>query len=375
MKNSVTDDTSKLRVILLTHSLRRGGAERNILRLESHLRRTGHQVDLVTLHPKTSEDYATDQNLTRITLDGVNSNGCIHFFRRIFELRKLILSENPDLIVSFLEIPNILTLIALGGSKIPAIISLRNHPDKAPISMGWKYLRTIFYPHADTVVTVSKQMASDTRKSMPFGQIVDIPNPVEARNKPGSRDQSSLPLILSIGRMEHQKGFDLLIRACKRLQDQQIHFRLRLVGNGTERKPLIELTQQLGIEHLVEFLPSTESPWNHYLEADVFVLSSRFEGFPNVLLEAMSFALPCISSDCRYGPDEIITHGENGWLVPPENVEALTDAIQDALSNPMERKRRTELASARLDRFEVPKIMNRWAELLHHVAIEGRSTS
>ena len=139
---------------------------------------------------------------------------------------------------------------------------------------------------------------------------------------------------------------------------------LRLVGQGAEQQRLRDLAQQLGIERAVRFEPVTKEPERVFRESDLFVLSSRLEGFPMMLVEAMACGLPVVSFDCMSGPREMIRHGMNGLLVSPEDVGALASAMPMLMGNEHERKRLAERALEVIERFSLPSVMGMWDEVL-----------
>ena len=167
-----------------------------------------------------------------------------------------------------------------------------------------------------------------------------------------------------MGRMGFEKGFDLLLRAFALCAEEFPDWTLRLVGQGAEQQRLRNLAEQLGIQHAVRFEPVTKEPERVLRESDLFVLSSRIEGFPMMLLEAMACGLPVVSFDCMSGPREMIRHGMNGLLVPPEDVGALANAMQMLMGNEHERERLAARAREVIERFSLPSVMRMWNEVL-----------
>ena len=203
----------------------------------------------------------------------------------------------------------------------------------------------------------------------PFGTVTTIPNIVAP---PAVGRAVRRREILALGRLVPQKGFDLLLEAWADASKRLPGWSLRVVGDGQMRDQLARLANTLRVEQSVIFAPFSENPFALYSECGVFVLSSRFEGMPFVLIEAMSCGSPCISFDCPNGPRELIEHGVNGILVPAERVDALSDAIVELGENPELRQRLGDAARKVAEQFSEDRIVARWHEVLYgqmHIAL------
>jgi glycosyltransferase involved in cell wall biosynthesis len=196
----------------------------------------------------------------------------------------------------------------------------------------------------------------------PAGTVTRIPNIVQS---PGSNGAIRRKEVLAMGRLSHSKGFDLLLAAWSVASPKLPDWSLRIVGDGQLREELERLAYGLGIEHRVTFAPFSDDPYSLYSECGIFVLSSRFEGLPFVLIEAMTCGAPCISFDCPNGPREVIRNGVNGVLVPAERVDALASAIVKLGEDPVLREQ-YGYAARRVSRpFSEPRVAARWHEVLY----------
>jgi glycosyltransferase involved in cell wall biosynthesis len=182
---------------------------------------------------------------------------------------------------------------------------------------------------------------------------------------PGATGAIRRKEILAMGRLSHEKGFDLLLEAWSLAVERLPDWSLRIVGDGKMRGELVQQASRLEIEDQVTFAPFSEDPFSLYSECGVFVLSSRFEGLPFVLIEAMTCGAACISFDCPNGPREVIKNGVNGVLVPAEKVEALANAMVKLGENPMLRQRLGEAAQSVSKPFSEPRVVARWQEVLY----------
>lgn len=216
---------------------------------------------------------------------------------------------------------------------------------------------------ASRIVTLTERDTElYTKLFSPSGTVTTIPNimtpPVLAQAERGEE-------ILALGRLAPQKGFDLLMAAWASASQRLQGWNLHIVGDGPMRAQLAQQAHALGIEDRVRFSPFVDNPFPLYSQCGIFVLSSRFEGLPFVLIEAMSSGAACISFDCPNGPRELIRSGENGLLVPAERVDALADAMVSLGMNPGLRRRLGVAARGVAKNFSEPRVAAQWHEVLH----------
>jgi len=180
---------------------------------------------------------------------------------------------------------------------------------------------------------------------------------------------------VGMGRLSAEKGFDLLIRAFAVLRGRFPGWSLTIFGEGPARSDLDRLVKQLELQDVVTLPGITSTPELELRRAALFVLSSRYEGFPNVLLEAMAAGLPVIAADCPSGPAEMIKHGRSGMLVAREDEDALARAMESLMSDPAMRRRLGSEAIREVQRFRVDRVMELWADLLDDVTRERRRST
>ena len=185
---------------------------------------------------------------------------------------------------------------------------------------------------------------------------------------PGDPRHQRDPVVLAAGRLVRQKGFDLLLEAFAPLVHDHPGWRLEVFGAGRQREALQAQVESLGLAGSVRLRPPTREIGEEMARAGVYVLSSRFEGFGRVVIEAMSKALPVVSFDCPRGPGEIITHGHDGLLVPPEDVAALSGALRAVIEDEALRRRLSEAGPATAARYDLGPITSRWEAELETLA-------
>jgi glycosyltransferase involved in cell wall biosynthesis len=291
----------------------------------------------------------------------------LSFLKRLRILRGEIRSSRPDAVISFLNTTNVLALMATMGTKIPVLISERCDPGMDRIPAGWRLLRRLTYPQARGIVMQTERAAGYFRPRLDRLLTV-IPNPVETPGLDLTPEDARIGAfsIVSLGRFTPQKGFDLLLTAFARAREKHPEWELVLYGSAGDLEAHKRLVADLGIGSRVRFPGGLRTPPATFRNAGFFVSSSRFEGFPNALCEAMACGLPVIATDCPSGPREIITDGVDGLLVPNEDVPALAAAMERLMGDPDLRKRLGEQASAITVRFSVAKVAALWEDLLRN---------
>lgn len=358
------------RFTLVLNTMAEGGAARAASNLTTAWTESGRKVTILTtdsgkdpllfpLHPKV--DYLP------LALTGSSRHPLEAILRNAWRLRRLrgaILDSRPDLLVSFIDCNNVMCLLATRGlRRLPVIISERTDPHGRPLGKAWERLRRWTYPWAGCLVVQSSHALSFFPEPVQARGMV-IPNPVVLPQAvPGANPSprtAARHSLISLGRLDRVKGHDLLIEAFATLAPAFPDWDLRIFGEGPERCALAERVAGHGLEQRV-LLPGYSSDVTARLrEADLFVLPSRVEGFPNALAEAMAAGLPVISFDCRSGPSELIRHGVDGLLVPAGDLPGLSRTMAQLMTDPEERSRLAARAPEVLERFSVERILELW---------------
>jgi glycosyltransferase involved in cell wall biosynthesis len=344
-----------LKIGLFIPTMSGGGAQRVALNLAQGFVEHGCSVTLVLVkrEGKLMSKIPAGVNVVDLgasrTLTGIPN--------LIFHLNKV----QYDAIISFMNYANICSIIAslVSGSVHKLIVTEHIAVSRSLQEMGimkgggLSKLIEYLYPLADHVTAVSQGAADDLERVAGLKDVQAIPNPISVNDAPQGINEKkpvqpwfaeSDPVMLGAGRLTEQKGFSTLIRSLRHLRNSGIDARLIIIGEGEERKNLEVLVHELHLGEHVSLPGFVDNPYAYMRAADVFVLSSRWEGFGNVLVEAMACGTPVVSTDCPYGPSEILERGKWGPLVPVDNAEKLSRALLSTLDNPLDSEKLRERA-------------------------------
>lgn len=379
MRHDTPLASNQLKILVFIHSLAAGGAERVTARLASHWAQEGHQVSVVTLAAANTDFYPLPANVQRHSLQLAQpSRNTVQAIwgnlRRIWSLRQQLRAEKPDVAIAMMGSSNVLLgIAALGLNKVATIAAERIYPPRLPLGRAWEMLRRHVYGHMDAVVTQTKESAAWLRHNTRAKNIYIIPN-AAPESTPDQQTRAAVTMhaehqytLLAAGRLCRQKGFDLLIRAFSTIAAANPQWHLVIAGEGPERQALQQLIAACGMTGQISLPGLQQDMGSRYRQADIFVLSSRFEGFPNVLLEAMSYSLPVVSFDCDTGPGDIIQHQHNGLLVAAEDITELATALQSLMQNPQLREQLGKQASRVTETFSPQRIFRQWQTVLQEV--------
>jgi glycosyltransferase involved in cell wall biosynthesis len=357
----------KKKLAFVLPSLNAGGAERVGSTLANELCNK-YEVFIITLG-NVEPFYYLQNNIKHIKCANrsLNSKNIFQAIRNNFYLLKKlknILKENDiDLCIGFTTTANILAIIVSKNIKIPCIISERSNPNIYVPNKLWKYFRKMTYRKADFIVVQTKSNLSYFRSFTTKEKAIVLPNPLSGEfiNKK-NRNTNRENVILSVGRLDKNKAQDLLISAFSNINTDGWH--LIFVGEGVEKQNYINLTKSLGLESKVSFVGNSTSIYNYYNTSKIFAFTSQSEGFPNVLIEAMYFELPCISTDCPSGPSEIISDGSNGFLIPVNDQIALENKLTLLMSSESLRKKIGEKAFLSVKEYQTKNVVKKWDKII-----------
>lgn len=361
-----------MRLTLVISSLGRGGAERALSLLANAWAEQGKEITVLRLDHGQAPAYPIDASvkLSSLGLLAESHNpfqGIWRNFYRIRILRRAISESQPDIVVSFMDRTNVLTLLATRGLGYPVAVSEQNDPRGYNVGKIWSALRRMMYPFADALVCPTSSLLAHFQAAMKI-KVYAIPNPfplppgaTQSRTRPGG--EQAKYILVALGRLVPEKGFDILLNAFAQVAKRHPEWSLTIMGGGPLRNDLEEQTARLGLSAQIHLAGEVLDPFPTLCEADLFVCSSRTEGFGIALCEAMACGLPVVAFDCPSGPRDIIRHEVDGVLVPSQDMNALAAALDRLMGNAQERQRLAARATEVVVRFSTDSILGLWQRL------------
>lgn len=361
----------KKRIALFTRYLTMGGIQKVMVRLANGFAQRGHPVDLVLAKGAGAVAQEVSSSVQIVNLE---SN---RVWTALPGLMRYLRDASPSVLVSG-EVPSNIVAMwarALSGSDTKFIVTVHQNTSVHAQTAEMWYRRLIppmirlFYPAAHRIATVSEGIKEDLSDMAPHleSKMRVAYNPVvdeyifDKAKEPVAHpwlNQRDEPVVLGVGRLTHQKNFDLLLRAFAKVRADR-DARLIILGDGNQRENLERCIKDLGIEDRVDLHGFVSNPYAYMEKASLFVLSSVFEGLPTVLIEALACGCPVVSTDCPNGPPEILEDGKWGTLVPMNDEDALARAMLESLS----RSHDPDRLRQRARHFSVKNSIDRYLEL------------
>lgn len=361
------------KVLFITRGMGIGGAQKAIIFVANACANAGYKVSIISLtntepsiniNKKIEIKYA-GYNPTLVNKDFLPKK-VFHKLKLLLQLRQMVSKEKPDIVVTFMaDIVRIVTY-ALLGTKTLIIGSERGNPLGYSMKQLKKYSKS--YKKCDKVVFQTHKAASIFEESIQDKSII-IPNPSIPRLNPiepfmGERRK----IISAAGRLHVQKRFDILISAFSKVIKKYPDYQLHIYGEGSERKALEEIIRELNLMDYVTLKGETADVFVEANDHYAFVLCSDYEGIPNVLIEALSLGIPCISTDCDPGgPRKLFNDGRRGLLIPTGDIDRLANAICNYIENPELASQYGELGREVNNEFDPDLIAQKWNEVINSV--------
>ncbi|WP_396638150.1 glycosyltransferase family 4 protein [Maribacter sp. R77961] len=370
-------NSSKKNIAFYIHDLGAGGAERVVVNLCNSLKEN-YNVYIITNYNQFNY-YKIETDVVRLVLSNTSNkskgklSSILENFKRVKSISKFVKKYNINLLIGFTTHCSVLAILAARRCQIPVIVSERSNPNYDTQNIFWSTLRKFSYPLANKLIVQNKGNVEYFKNLVDSRKIKIILNPISEELRKKLKDNSrnyGHKNILNVGRLDNNKAQDLLIRVFANLNLEG--WTLTLVGDGNKKEEYQNLVKQLNVTDKVKFIGRVKNVSKYYFESDIFAFTSKSEGLPNALMEALYYGLACISTNCPFGPEELITHGENGFLIPVENQNQLEVYIMELVNKPDLIEKMGKEASIRAKKFEIENIVLEWVnEIESLVQING----
>lgn len=354
-----------MKVVVVLPYLKAGGTERQASYIVNHLQDKGHEVTVIAI-----EKSGSFESLFNVPIDYLNSkNSYIRLIPNLYLLVKKIKELNPDVVVSRAWSANVITSMASWLTSKPWVLFLSGSADLSRVGFIKRIVHRMCIDKASKVISVSNGARKNIIEwlSISGNNIEVMHNGVDVEYLQKLANDSielppgidvNKPSLIFVGRLIHRKGGDLLIKAVREIINKGEELNLIIVGEGDQGREYKKLVSDLKINRYVFFVGQKLNPFPYIKFSDIFILPSRSEGFPNVLLEAMAIGKPVIATDCETGPNEILNN-QNGILVKNEDYKDLTKGIMMYLNSEPERISNGKNASDTvLNRFNLETQLN-----------------
>ncbi|MGL4863595.1 MAG: glycosyltransferase [Cetobacterium sp.] len=368
----------KKKIFFLIGSLSNGGAQRVISILANNLDKEKYCVKIITLQEKGG--YSKEIN-SDIELLNLNIKSNIKFlYKGSFKILKILWNEKPEILLVTITLTNILfapfvllkpkktKIIARETSILKIIFKEKKYP---------KFLKNVIsflYKRYNCLIVQSNDMEKDIKNFLKIkNKIYKINNPIDyeliqekLKNKKiyFEKNNSDIKNFIAIGRLNYQKGFDLLIESLTLLEN--LNYKLRILGKGEEMENLKKLVKKFNLEEKVDFLGHIENPYVYLKSSDLLIVTSRFEGFPNAVLEANACGVPVFAFECEGGLNEIIVSKENGELIKNFSKFDLSKMLDKFLKNEKKYDKNIIIKNI-LDKYSKEKIVKEYESLFESI--------
>ena len=347
-------------IVFLTGAMSRGGAERVISLLSAHYVQLGWRVRiLMLLHDRV--EYDLDPAVEVLNLSNDKVKAVLDMPRLMGKVRSFVKKEKPDAVVAFMAPICLIAGFACRGLKTRLVVSERIDPALDPRNPVFRKLLNDVYAKADLTVFQTERAKNYFPEKIRSNSVI-IPNPIAVKC---TATQQRSHRIVTAGRLMPQKNQKMLIDAFAKFHDSYPAYKLDIYGEGPLQAELQQRIDSLGLTDAITLRGNVSNIHQEIADAEMFVLSSDFEGLSNALLEAMMMGHACISTNCA-GSDEAIQNGENGLLVPVGDQQALTAAMEQLAADPELAAKLGNAAKETAQQYTVDRVIDKWRK-----AIEG----
>jgi GalNAc-alpha-(1->4)-GalNAc-alpha-(1->3)-diNAcBac-PP-undecaprenol alpha-1,4-N-acetyl-D-galactosaminyltransferase len=351
----------KNKILFVAPTLGSGGAERVLTLMANHWAEEGKDITIAViiqekisfeLHPNIKVIGQEPYKMSKHFIQGLLAN-----IKRVYRLRCIIKETKPDVIISFTTLCNTLSYFARIGLSTPLIISERTNPLAYPFNFVWQSLNKIAYKHANALVlqTYGIQKLYHNYRTPQY----IIRNPLILPSHLSTIASYSSKIIITVGRLDTYKNVQMLVHAFAKTHQKD--WSLWIVGrDGGEQKKIEQAVSALDIASQVHFLGNQTDVFSYLSKASIFAMTSRVEGYPNALLEAMAIGLPVVSTDCDFGPSEMIEEGQNGFIIPMDDVNLFSEKLLVLMQNESLLQQMGQNACKIKETHSLSEIMKQW---------------
>lgn len=376
-------------VYLIQHTCNAGGMERVLCNKVNWLIEQGYQVDIVTTDQKGRKpffDFASQITHYDLGIDYENNNGRRFLYKTLSYILKQLQHRNK--LEHLLKTLNADVVVSMFGSEVGFLWKIKDGSAKVMEIHFSRFFRRQRDRRGLLGMSDRWRSKQDEKSILQYDKFVVLTNEdreywgaypnIEVIHNASTFAPSSQAVldnkrVISVGRLTHQKGYDMLIEAWALVNAQHPDWSLRIIGGGEELGQRKEQIERLGLGDTVELAPPTSTVEKEYLEGSIYALSSRYEGLPMVMLEAMACGVPCVSFLCKCGPKDAITNDVNGVLIEEGDIEGFANGICKLIENPEIRKEMGAHAAVSVRKnFDQEKIMGQWVALFN-VIIKNRN--
>jgi len=354
----------KKSILFVIHQIRYGGADKILSYIANQLSKSNYDVHIYTYEGTTSY-YELDNYIEYIPEKNIATKRILRRFVQIYQVKKIINRVKPDVVISFLQNPNTISILATLFTKVPVIICERGDPYRYGTQKS-KIFKFIY--HFAQGLVFQTEGAKDYFSKKIIRNSVVIPNPVTQKNKYDSEIKRNNEIVF-VARFELiQKRQDIMLKAFAKVAKEYPEIKLVFYGDGQDLETIQNMVVDLGVEDKVQFAGVVNNISDTIRLSKMFVLTSDYEGIPNALIEAMSVGLPVISTDCSPGGARMLIENKvNGVIVPKGDVDEVAKAIKIYIDNPDVAEQYAKKATEIADKYSPEKIINMWSNYIDKI--------
>lgn len=347
---------------------RKAGTEKAVTLIANKMAEMNNDVSILSFVDVESPGYKINESINIINFNMKGKSLKTHYFEAVKRIRDIVKDGNFDYVVEAEVYNRLFTTYALRNSKTK-IITWEHF--NYYVTLGRKeraFARRLAARYSDAIVTLTELDKKNYNANLNCRGIVKaINNPAEFKPLNGCDYNSKN--ILAIGRFTYQKGFDILLKCWKKINEsnKDEEWTLNIVGDGEDKEKLQQYIKEEGLESTVRLCEPTSEIEKYYLNSSIYVMTSRFEGLPMVLIEAMSFGLPVVSLNCQTGPSDLIEDGKNGFLCEFEDYDGFAEKVQELMKNTGKREVIGKEAKNIINKLDIDVITNKWLDLFEEL--------